>query len=172
MLLDQYTQHTNPPRRKPRPTSSYAVSSATPEDIRRLVDIEFFAFENEKTNHILSYRDHKQPAHFERALRSYQSAMTKTDTARRRRKAAPVRRADFRASGDAVRFRKVTDADSGLIISWAKTEMKTYSEKELASPADSGHEGEARMNRDWFALNERLRREYMGTRRHCCEYGV
>jgi GNAT superfamily N-acetyltransferase len=64
----------------------------------------------------------------------------------------------------------VTDTASGHIISWAKAEYKAYSEEELASSPDCGHEGEDQMNRDWFALNEKLRRDYMGTQRHCCEW--
>ncbi|KXT00698.1 hypothetical protein AC578_8248 [Pseudocercospora eumusae] len=165
LILDSYSPSV-PSRRKSRPRS-FKVTSAKYEDIRRLVDIEFFAFENEKTNHILSYRDYNQPGHFERAIRSYQSAMSKTENHKRRRKSISARKPGSRPSTDYVRFRKVTDADSGLIISWAKTEVKTYSEEELESPADIGHEDEAPMNRDWFALNERLRREYMGTTKHC-----
>lgn len=155
-----------PPRRKPRSTS-FSVSLAKYDDIRRLVDIEFFAFEKERTNHILSYRDYRQPAHLERAVRSYQSAIGRSDANRRRRKSASARRLDRRSNGDVVRFRKVTDRETGLIISWAKTETKAYTQDELASPPDSGHENEALMNRDWFALNEKLKRDYMGTQKHC-----
>lgn len=147
----------------------FATSQAQYEDIPRLVDIEFFAFEDEKTNHVLSYRDYNQPAHFQRAVRSYEAIMSKTEALRRWAKTTSSRRADRRGPSSQTRFRKVTDTDSNLIISWAKTEMKTYSEDELASPADSGHEGEAKMNRDWFALNEQMRRDYMGTSRHCCQ---
>lgn len=157
-----------PPRRKPR-SSSFSVSLAKYDDIRRLVDIEFFAFEKERTNHILSYRDYRQPAHLERAVRSYQSAISGSDANRRRRKSASARRLDRRSNSDVVRFRKVTDRETGLIISWAKTETKAYTQDELASPADSGHENEALMNRDWFALNEKLKRDYMGTQKHCCK---
>lgn len=167
MILDTYVQPESPPS-KPASNNSFSVSLARYEDVRRLVDIEFFAFEDEKTNHILSYRDYSQPAHFERAVRSYQTSLSRTDNIRRRRKAnavQPVRRSPL----DTICFRKVTDTDSGLIISWAKTEIQAYSEDELATPPDSGHEGEALMNRDWFALNEKLRRDYMGTTRHCCK---
>lgn len=150
----------------------FAISQAEYEDIPRLVDIEFFAFENEKTNHVLSYRDYNQPAHFERAVRSYEAIMSKAENFRRRAKTTSLRRTDRQAPSSQTRFRKVTDTDSSLIISWAKTEVKTYSEEELASAADCGHEGEAMMNRDWFALNEKMRRDYMGTASHCCKYRI
>jgi GNAT superfamily N-acetyltransferase len=144
------------------------VHSAEYNDIQRLVDIEFFAFENEKTNHVLSYRDHNQPDHFERTISSYQSLMHKAKSFRRRAKS---RQAERRTPANNVtQFRKVMDEDTGVIVSWAKTEMKTYTPAELASPADCGHENDPQMNRDWFALNERLRRDYMGTRPHCCKF--
>lgn len=167
LIIDQYSP-TGSPTRKAR-SQSFSISAAKHDDIRRLVDIEFHAFEEEKTNQILSYRDHNQPSHFQRAIRSYQAAMGKPDAVRRRGKSNAVRRPVQRPGHqDAVKFRKVVDSVSGLIISWAKTEMKAYTDDELASPADSGHEGEAQMNRDWFALNEKLRRAYMGTKPHCC----
>lgn len=167
LILDSYSPSVSP-RRKAR-SHSFSVSRAKYDDIIRLVDIEFFAFEEEKTNHILSYRDHNDPAHFQRAIRSYQSLMSKSDALRRRMKANGARYAVRRTDPDTIRFRKVTDADSGNIISWAKTETKTYTAEELESPADVGHETDPQMNRDWFALNEKLRRQYMGTQRHCCE---
>ena len=77
--------------------SSFSVAWAKYEDIRRLVEIEFFAFEDEKTNHILSYRDHNQPAHYQRAVRSYQAAMNKAATQRRRVK-SNVRRKSLQPS--------------------------------------------------------------------------
>lgn len=165
LIIDSYSPSVSP-RRKAR-SHSFSVSRAKYDDIRRLVDIEFFAFENEKTNHILSYRDHNNPAHFQRAIRSYQSIMSKADVLRRRIKANGARYAVRRIDPDTTRFRKVTDADSGNIISWAKTEIKTYTPEELESPADCGHETDPQMNRDWFALNEKLRRQYMSTQRHC-----
>lgn len=168
LILDNARDSLSPVPRKR--SHHFSISQARYEDVPRLVDIEFFAFENEKTNHVLSYRDYNQPAHFERAVRSYQAIMSKAGNLRCRTKATSPRQADRQNSSSQTRFRKVTDTDSNLIVSWAKTEMKTYSENELASPADCGHEGEARMNRDWFALNEKMRRDYMGTARHCCEY--
>ncbi|EME48889.1 hypothetical protein DOTSEDRAFT_67825 [Dothistroma septosporum NZE10] len=167
LILDYSPESSPSPTRKARPTS-FSVSLAKYDDIRRLVDIEFFAFEHEKTNHVLSYRDHNQPAHFQRAVRLYQSAMSKAAALRRQWKAGrSVQQRRAIPDLDAARFRKVVDADSGLIVSWAKTENHAYTAEELGSPADVGHEGESQMNRDWFALNERLRRQYMDTKRHC-----
>lgn len=168
LIVEQYRPTNLQARRKPRP-STFSVSLAKYDDIRTLARIEFLAFEEEKTNHILSYRDSRQQSHFERAVRSYQNAISGSDATRKRRKSASARRIDRRSNGDVVRFRKVTDSESGQIISWAKTETKAYSEDELASPADSGHESEETMNRDWFALNEKLKRDYMGTQKHCCK---
>lgn len=88
---------------------------------------------------------------------------------RRERKPTSVQRPGASSASPVIRFRKVTDADTGLAISWAKMEIKAYDQEELTSPADRGHEDEAAMNREWFALNETLRRDYMGTTRHCCE---
>lgn len=167
LILDGARDSLSPVPRKR--SHHFAISKAQYGDISRLVDIEFLAFEGEKTNHVLSYRDYNQPAHFKRAVQSYQALMSKAENSRRRTKTVSSRRANRGASFSQTRFRKVTDTDTSLIVSWAKTEMKTYSEDELASPADGGHEGEAVMNRDWFALNEKLRRDYMGTARHCCK---
>lgn len=164
LILDQYSPGSSP-RRKAR-SVSFGVARAAQDDIRRLVDIEFLAFEQEKTNHILSYRDYDQPAHFDRAVKSYESAMAKADALVRRLKT----QRSWRPRVDITRFRKVVDADSGEIVSWAKTELKTYSYDELASPADIGHEQDPQMNRDWFALNEQLRRDYMGTKQHMCMF--
>jgi len=136
------------------------------------VDIEFHAFENERTNQVLSYRDYKKPAHFERAVAAYTNAID-SQHGRGSIPKATRRRADSRLEPSQPRSRlsllKVTDTESGEIISFAKTEFKWYTPDELHSPADSGHEDEARMNRDWFALNERLKRDYIGLAEHCCE---
>lgn len=169
LILEQYRPTNLQARRKSRP-SNFSVSLAKYDDIRTLARIEFLAFEEEKTNHILSYRNPKQKAHFERAVRLYQTAISGSDASRRRRKSASARRLDRRSNGEVVRFRKVTDSETGEIISWAKAETKAYTEDELASPADSGHESEDQMNRDWFALNEKLKRDYMGTQMHCCKF--
>lgn len=149
--------------------SSFKVSKAQFADIPKLVDIEFRAFRHELTNHILSYRDPNKQDHSDRAVRCYQKLFSMVGTPRRCVDAVLDRHADRRLQPTLVQFRKVMDTAKGQIISWAKTEYKTYSEKELVSPLDCGHEGEEDMNREWFAVNEKLRRDYVGTRRHCCE---
>ncbi|EGP87112.1 unnamed protein product [Zymoseptoria tritici ST99CH_3D7] len=150
LIIDDHSPSVSPTRRAR--SSSFAVTMAKPRDCPRLVDIEFCAFANERTNHLLSYRDPHQKADSERAVRCYRSLL---------------RRNNRRAGSSIVSFRKVTDTTTGKIISFAKTEFKAYTEEELASRPDTGHEGESRMNRDWFALNEKWRRAYVGTRRHC-----
>lgn len=153
----------------------FAVTPAKLQDVRRLVDIEFHAFENERVNQVLSYRDYKKPAHFERSVRVYQNALLDSQTRSDRRDEEGRRgRANSRfespRSNSRVNFKKVVDTEGSEIISFTKFEMKTYTKEEIMSAADSGHEGEPMMNRDWFALNERLRREYIGLAKHCCEF--
>lgn len=171
LIMDHESPDSSPSPPRQARSASFSISLAKYEDIRRLVDIEFFAFEHEKTNHVLSYRDHNQAAHLQRAIRSYQLLMRKAAALHRQWKAGrTIQQRRAVPDLEAARFRKVVDSDTGLIISWAKTENHAYTVEELASPADVGHEGESQMNRDWFALNERLRRQYMGTRRHCCKF--
>ena len=166
----------HPPMRR-TPMSNlkpFAVIPAKLPDVRRLVDIEFHAFENERVNQVLSYRDYKKPTHFERTVKIYQRALSAERLAPRGRDGGKRRRADSRLEDSTlhsrVSFKKIVDARTNEIISFTKYEMKTYTKEELYSPADSGHEGEPMMNRDWFALNERLRREYIGLAEHCCEF--
>jgi hypothetical protein len=155
---------------------SFTVVPAKVQDVRRLVDIEFHAFENERANQVLSYRDYKKPAHFERSVKIYQNAICSENSSyavqsqKRRHSGSIVNAAP--AASLTTNFRKVVDIDSNEIVSFTKYEMKKYSEEELWSPADVGHEGEMKMNRDWFALNERLRRQYIGTAQHCCKYSI
>ena len=137
---------------------SFITTPAKVQDIRRLVDIEFSAFENEQINQVLSFRDYKKPAHFERSVEMYRRAMNVD--------AAP----ESLLSKSRVSFKKVVDTEAMELVSFAKVEMKSYSVEELQTPLDSGHEDEPRMNRDWFALNERLRREYIGLEEHCCKF--
>lgn len=146
LILDHHGQH----RSNVTQARSFAVTPAKVQDIRRFVDIEFSAFEDEQVNQVLSYRDYKKPAHFERTVEIYRQAMNVEVTPE-------------------VRFKKVIDAEWGETVSFAKIEMKAYTSEELDTPLDIGHEEEPRMNRDWFALNERLRREYMGRSEHRCE---
>jgi len=134
---------------------SFVSTPAKLEDVRRLVNIEFRAFEDEQVNQVLSFRDYKKPLYFERKVHRYREAMIAGAT-----------------PGDSseVLFKKVIDMNSDEIISFAKVEIKAYTTEELCTPFDCGHEEEPRMNRDWFALNERTRREYAGGERHYCEY--
>ena len=136
---------------------SFATSPAKVQDIRRFVDIEFSAFENEQVNQVLSFRDYKKPAHFERTVEIYRQAMNVE---------AP---SVCWSSSSQVKFKKVVDIECGETVSFAKIERKAYTIDELHTPLDSGHEHEPRMNRDWFALNERLQREYIGLDEHICE---
>ena len=149
------------PTARPR---HFAVVPVKVQDIRRLVDIEFHAFENEQVNQVLSYRDYKKPAHFERSVKLYTETMQEEDVGvphnRRDESAVPFSKCSMR---------KIVDVDTGDIVSFTKLEMKAYSAEELGRPFDIGHEGEPEMNRDWFGLNERLKREYVGSDPHCCE---
>lgn len=138
-------------------TRSFVTTPAKVQDIRRFVDIEFSAFENEQVNQVLSFRDYKKPAHFERTVDLYRQAMN-ADVAPTSTSATPQ-----------IRFKKVVDTECGEVVSFAKIETKAYTREELQTPLDGGHEEEPRMNRDWFALNERLRREYVGLNEHCCK---
>jgi hypothetical protein len=140
----------------------FIVTGAKPRDVRRLVDIEFHAFENERVNQVLSYRDYKKPAHFERSVKIYQAEMLKRNVATNSQQPS-------RGPGATVGFKKIMNTETNEIISFTKYEMKRYSRAELQSPFDSGHEGESKMNRDWFGLNERLKREYIGLSEHCCK---
>ena len=148
--------HTGMTRKSTGRNRRFIVTPAKPRDIRRLVDIEFHAFENERVNQVLSYRDYKKPAHFERSVKIYQAALLKDNNGQR-------------LEDSNVGFKKIVNTETNEIVSFTKYEFKTYSREELRSPFDSGHEGELLMNRDWFGLNERLRREYIGTSEHCCE---
>jgi hypothetical protein len=140
------------------------VTPAKPRDVRRLVDIEFHAFENERVNQVLSYRDYKKPAHFERSVKIYQDALLNDNNA-----VQAVSRGHRRQLDSKLGFKKIVNTETNEIISFTKYEFKTYSREELRSPFDIGHEGELQMNRDWYGLNERVRREYIGTSEHCCE---
>ncbi|KAK4555033.1 hypothetical protein LTR86_007799 [Recurvomyces mirabilis] len=144
-------------------TAYFVIEEAELKDVRRLVDIEFQAFENERANQQLSYRDYSKPEHFERSVKLYFAAIRDRHTHRLLNKKAR----QGLAPSAKVRFLKVTDTETGEIVSFAKTEIKTYSEEELYSPPDVGHEHEPVMNRNWFALNEIRRREYIGFVKHC-----
>lgn len=150
--------------------SHFVIAPASVEDVRRLVDIEFHAFENERANQQLSYRDYSKPEHFERTVEIYTKSMKEEEqhSAKLSHRSQSRRRSKASSMSSRVTFLKVTDVDNDEIVSFAKFEVKAYSVDELDTPADTGHEKEQQMNRDWFALNERLRREYLGLERHCC----
>jgi hypothetical protein len=152
------------------------VTSAKLKDVRRLVDIEFHAFENERVNQVLSYRDYKKPTHFERSVKVYQEALLKENNAIKldhiEDRWGIGTKSDSRSTSSKVGFKKITNTETNEIISFTKYEMKTYSREELASPFDCGHEKEPKMNRDWYGLNERLRRQYIGRAEHCCKFSL
>ena len=152
----------------------FLIAPIKAQDIRRLVDIEFHAFENERVNQVLSYRDYKKPAHFERTVEAYETALNSETFASWSNEKQGQHQEDtaveLRTSKPKVVFRKVVDVETNEIISFAKFEIKTYCEEELCSPVDCGHEHEPKLNRGWFALNERLRREYVGQAAHCCKF--
>lgn len=145
-----------------------AIASATFQDVHQLVDIEFHAFEDEQANHLLSYRDHTKPEHFERSVRLYSTVLLDVDRRCQAKsgRALPGRKPD---SATTIIFQKVFNVDTEEILSFVKAEFKAYSMSELLSPLDVGHEDEHQMNKDWFSLNERFRREYMGRKKHCCK---
>ena len=151
----------------------FAATPAKLEDVRRLVDIEFHAFENERVNQVLSYRDYTEPDHFERSVKLYQDALNDQD-APGRTEGERIGRIqsdlDDLLSHSRTTFKKIVDVETNEIISFTKYELKTYTEEELESAADSGHEGEPEMNRKWFALNEQLKRDYVRLAKHCCGF--
>ncbi|KAI7249741.1 hypothetical protein KC343_g6758 [Hortaea werneckii] len=146
------------------------ISPASTGDVRTLVDIEFHAFENERANQQLSYRDYTKPEHFERAVDAYTMILAAQDQVEYLGKNSTAKEALTRnpeTTADQVSLRKVTNTETGQILSFAKAEIKAYTPSELSSAADTGHEDEPPMNRDWFALNESMRRQYMGLQKHC-----
>ena len=152
----------------------FVITPAKAQDARRLVDIEFHAFEDEQVNQVLSYRDYKKATHFERSVKLYEIAMmNERDPARALKKKPRERTDSFFDKRSPIRlgttFLKVVDTETNEPVSFAKVEMKKYGREELRSPASIGHEGEPKMNHDWFALNERVRREYVGSTEHCCK---
>ncbi|KAI7281174.1 hypothetical protein KC345_g4311 [Hortaea werneckii] len=146
------------------------ISPASTSDVRTLVDIEFHAFENERANQQLSYRDYTKPEHFERAVEAYTMILVAPDHIQyveKNAKPNQVLTMSSETTSHQVSLRKVTNTETGQILSFAKAEIKAYTPSELDSPADICHEADPQMNRDWFALNESMRRSYMGLRKHC-----
>ena len=197
MMLDDEPEPS--PRQPRIPSSTFVVSPATHDDVPTLVDIEFRAFVHERVNHVLSYRDYTKPGHVERTRSAYSAALANSPSAAvsqpasddetERKRSTTRSRVDSRLShSDPVvvrdsmtkmsspspregqpRFWKVTDPVSGEVTTFAKTEIKAYTPEELRGPEDIGHEDDPTMNRDWFALNERVRRQHVGLEKHCCK---
>jgi hypothetical protein len=161
---------------RPKP---FMATAGFPDDIPRFVEIEFAAFQHEYINHHLSYRDPSNPEHTARTIAFYKHCMQNIRTSTL---PSPSKRHDSKVdltltdepehatTTEGYRFRKVIDPNTNEIIAFCKTEITTLTPEDHASPLDIGHETEQQMNRDWFALNERLHRQYCGLRQHLCEY--
>lgn len=170
MMLDHPRSAAFPANKSDRP--QLVISPASTGDVRTLVDIEFHAFENERANQQLSYRDYTKPEHFERAVDAYTMILGVPDHIQYGEKNSKPGQAlslKSETTADQVSLRKVTSTETGQILSFAKAEIKAYTPSELSSAADTGHEDDPPMNRDWFALNESMRRQYMGLQKHCCK---
>lgn len=162
----------------------FVAAAAFPDDIPRLVEVEFAAFQDELVNHVLSYRDPTNPEHTARTIDFYKHCMQHIRTSTlpehlfsrthmRTDSKLDLALTDNNDQGDKAiegyRFRKVIDPKTNEIIAFCKTEITTLTPEDHASPLDIGHETEPQMNRDWFALNERLHRQYCGLRQHLCK---
>jgi hypothetical protein len=167
-----------------KPGKPFVAAAAFPDDIPRLVEVEFAAFQDEIVNHVLSYRDSTNPEHTARTIDFYKHCMQhiRTSTLPEHLFSRTHMRTDSKLDlalnsindqGDKTiegyRFRKVIDPNTNEIIAFCKTEITTLTPEDHASPLDIGHETEPQMNRDWFALNERLHRQYCGLRQHLCK---
>lgn len=170
MVLDQPRSAALPANKKG--LRRLVITPANTGDVRTLVDIEFHAFENERANQQLSYRDYTKPEHFERAVQAYMMTLAAADHVQYLDKNSKAHQALTKVpetTTDQVSLRKVTNTETEQILSFAKAEIKAYTSSELDYAADVGHENDPQMNRDWFALNESMRRQYMCLRKHCCK---
>ncbi|KAI7549252.1 hypothetical protein KC331_g3912 [Hortaea werneckii] len=168
MVLDQPRSAALPANKKG--LRRLVITPANTGDVRTLVDIEFHAFENERANQQLSYRDYTKPEHFERAVQAYMMTLAAADHVQYLDKNSKAHQALTKVpetTTDQVSLRKVTNTETEQILSFAKAEIKAYTSSELDYAADVGHENDPQMNRDWFALNESMRRQYMCLRKHC-----
>lgn len=159
----------------------FVATAAFPDDIPRLVEIEFAAFQDEIVNHQLSYRDGSNPEHITRTENFYRHCMHHIranslpgGSGHRSKLGRTDSKLDLTDLGDSdtegYRFRKVLDPQTHDIIAFCKSEITTLTPNDHASPLDIGHESEPEMNRAWFALNERLHRSYCGLRQHVCKF--
>ncbi|KAI7204334.1 hypothetical protein KC316_g927 [Hortaea werneckii] len=167
-MLDQPRSDTFPAKKKELP--QLVISPASTGDVRTLVDIEFHAFENERANQQLSYRDHTKPEHFERAVQAYMMILAAPDQVQypdKNFKANQALEKIRKTTTDQVSLHKVTNTETEQMLSFAKAEIKAYTSSELDSASEIGHEDDSQMNKDWFALNESMRRQYMGLTKHC-----
>jgi hypothetical protein len=162
-----------------KPKKPFMATAGFPDDIPRFVEIEFAAFRHEHINHHLSYRDPSNPAHTARTISFYQHCMQKIRTSTL---PSPPKRhdskvdltltdddTDIATTTEGYRFRKVIDPSTHEIIAFVKSEITTLTPELHASPLDIGHESEPEMNRAWFALNEKVHRDYCGDRQHVCK---
>lgn len=167
-----------------RTDKPFVAAAAFPDDIPRLVEVEFAAFQDEIVNHVLSYRDPTNPEHTARTIEFYAHCMQhirNINLPEQLFNRKPMRAdskldlalttQDYTAI-EGYRFRKVIDPKTREIIAFCKTEITTLTPEDHASPLDVGHESEPQMNRDWFALNEKLHRTYCGLRQHLCKSKV
>jgi GNAT superfamily N-acetyltransferase len=162
-----------------KPKKPFMATAGFPDDIPRFVEIEFAAFRHELINHHLSYRDPSNPAHTARTVDFYKHCMQNIRTSTL--PSAPKRhdsKVDLTLTDDdtetattteGYRFRKVIDPNTHEIIAFVKSEITTLTPELHASPLDIGHESEPEMNRAWFALNEKVHRDYCGDRQHVCK---
>lgn len=166
---------------KPNQPKPFMATAGFPEDIPRFVEIEFAAFQHEYINHHLSYRDPSNPSHTARTIDFYKHCMhnIRTNTL-----PSPAKPHDSKVdltlpaaddpenattTTEGYRFRKMIDPNTREIIAFVKSEITTLTPEVHASPLDVGHESEPEMNRAWFALNEKVHREYCGSRQHVCK---
>lgn len=155
------------------------ATAGFPDDIPRFVEIEFAAFQHEYINHHLSYRDPSNPQHTARTIDFYKHCMQNIRSGTLPSPAKPHdSKVDLTLPADpesatttteGYRFRKVVDPITHEIIAFVKSEITTLTPEVHASPLDIGHESEPEMNRDWFALNEKVHRDYCGSRQHVCK---
>jgi hypothetical protein len=162
---------------KPKP---FMATAGFPDDIPRFVEIEFAAFQHEYINHHLSYRDPSNPEHTARTIAFYEHCMQNIRTST---PPSPSKRHDSKVdltltadddtehatTTEGYRFRKVIDPITHDIIAFVKSEITTLTPELHATPLDFGHESEPEMNRAWFALNEKVHRDYCGSRQHVCK---
>jgi len=161
-----------------KPKKPFMATAGFPDDIPRFVEIEFAAFRKEYINHHLSYRDPSNPLHTARTIDFYKHCMQNIRISTLPSPAKPHdSKVDLTLSAEpeqattteGYRFRKVVDPDTHEIIAFVKSEITTLTPEMHASPLDIGHESEPEMNRDWFALNEKVHRDYCGSRQHVCK---